>query len=353
MNDDLAPLRSDPVLLKVARILGGREVWVTGGWIRDRLMGLEPTEIDLAVPGGTVQAGEMARVLGGAIGAAPHLLGSPPHAVWRLEGAELKIEIWPRGTLTVTEDCLRRDFSCNALQWRLPGGPFEDPAGGLADVKRRCLRALCRENLIADPVRLLRAPRLMAQLPGFRLDPATRRSPLGVSISSILWASSTPSLRKVPPREHPERSPPWPRPHTGCETGTATFAGGASSIGPSRRRASAPCWPAGGPAKRSSKPSPGPRASGGRPWKLSESSHERSAPSTETPRRGSEAARLFSTRHPFSVATKWPGCSAGLQAPGSARFSEPCGGPSSGERCERPREPAGGFAAFSSRRALV
>ncbi len=175
MNDPAATLQSDPILGHLARILQNAEVWVTGGWIRDRLAGLEPAEIDLAVPGDAPRAEPLARRLGQAFGASPHLLGTPPNSVWRVEGPELKVEIWPRGSLTVVEDCLRRDFTCNALQWRLPQGPLEDPAGGLADIEHRRLRAVSNENLRADPVRLLRAPRLMAQLPGFQLDATTRR----------------------------------------------------------------------------------------------------------------------------------------------------------------------------------
>ncbi|NOZ94189.1 MAG: CCA tRNA nucleotidyltransferase [Acidobacteria bacterium] len=166
-------LRSDPVLVSVSRIVIDSEVWVAGGWIRDRLLGLHPAELDLAVPGDAGQAQPLAERLGEAFHATPHLLGRPPHSVWRLEGPELKVEIWPRGTLTVAEDCRRRDFTCNALQWRLPGGPLEDPTGGRADLKRRILRAVSRDNLRADPVRLLRAPRFIAQLPRFRIDPTT------------------------------------------------------------------------------------------------------------------------------------------------------------------------------------
>ncbi len=175
MPETGALFRNDPVLVSVSRIVEDGEVWVAGGWIRDRLLGLHPTELDLAVPGEAGQAQPLAERLGAALNATPHLLGRPPHSVWRLEGPQLKVEIWPRGALTVAEDCRRRDFTCNALQWRLPGGPLEDPTGGLADLERRTLRAVSRNNLRADPVRLLRVPRFIAQLPRFRIDPMTAR----------------------------------------------------------------------------------------------------------------------------------------------------------------------------------
>ncbi|HHQ48956.1 MAG TPA: CCA tRNA nucleotidyltransferase [Acidobacteria bacterium] len=175
MTDIGAILRTDPVLAQVARVTGTAEVWVAGGWIRDRAIGRTPTEIDLAVPGSATETEELAVRLSELVQAHPHLLGRAPHAVWRLEGRHLKVEIWPRGSLTVTKDCLRRDFTLNAIQWRLPDGPLEDPTGGVRDLDQRILRAVSRANLVDDPVRLLRAPRFLAQIPGFRLDPLTQR----------------------------------------------------------------------------------------------------------------------------------------------------------------------------------
>jgi tRNA nucleotidyltransferase (CCA-adding enzyme) len=89
--------------------------------------------------------------------------------VWRIETAAFMVELWPLGFLTLEDDILRRDFSCNALMWQLPRGPLIDRIGGLDDLREGRIRALSKINLRDDPVRLLRAARFVAQLDDFEL----------------------------------------------------------------------------------------------------------------------------------------------------------------------------------------
>ncbi len=173
MSEASRRLAGDRILRRLAALLGAEAVWVTGGYVRDRLLGGRPDEVDLVVRGTVESAGGAARGIGKGLGVRPHLVGRAPRAVWRIEAPSLKVEIWPLGELTLREDALRRDFTVNALQWRLPVGPLEDPAGGLPDLRARVLRAISRENLASDPVRILRAARLTAQLPGFVLEEGT------------------------------------------------------------------------------------------------------------------------------------------------------------------------------------
>ena len=53
-----------------------------------------------------------------------------------------------------------------------PAGPPLDPFGGRADIKARLLRAVSARSFEDDPLRVLRAARLGAEL-GFELDPGT------------------------------------------------------------------------------------------------------------------------------------------------------------------------------------
>ena len=65
----------------------------------------------------------------------------------------------------LSSDLQRRDYSINALALPLsPGSVLLDPTGGLGDLAKRQLRALSEANLLADPLRLLRGPRLAAEL---------------------------------------------------------------------------------------------------------------------------------------------------------------------------------------------
>ena len=147
---------------------------VVGGYVRDRLLGRPSNDLDLTIDGDDDDASGPARLLGKALGVHPHLLGTVPLRIWRIETDHLKIEIWPLGDLTHQDDTTRRDFTCNALSWELPDGPLVDLVGGIEDIQHRRLRAISRSNLEEDPVRLLRGPRFLAQLPSFKLDDRTR-----------------------------------------------------------------------------------------------------------------------------------------------------------------------------------
>ncbi len=74
-------------------------------------------------------------------------------------------------------DLLARDFGANALALKLSADnspQLIDECGGMADVSSRRLRRISDESLRSDPIRLLRAVRLSAQL-GFSVEEDTRR----------------------------------------------------------------------------------------------------------------------------------------------------------------------------------
>jgi tRNA nucleotidyltransferase (CCA-adding enzyme) len=168
-------LRDDPLLRRVWEQLGRPSCCcVTGGYVRDRLLGRVSNDLDLTLDGNVDETGGPANRLARAFGVRAHLLGTPPHRIWRIESHTFKIELWPLGGLSHEEDIRRRDFSCNALSWELPDGPLVDLVGGIEDLERRRLRAISCANLEDDPVRLLRGPRFLAQLPDFGLDDQTR-----------------------------------------------------------------------------------------------------------------------------------------------------------------------------------
>ncbi|HIK29555.1 MAG: CCA tRNA nucleotidyltransferase [Oscillatoriaceae bacterium SKW80] len=76
---------------------------------------------------------------------------------------------------SLEEDLRRRDFTVNAIAYNPYTEEFTDPLQGCADIQARTLRMISRANLEDDPLRLLRAYRLAAQL-GFTIEPATRKA---------------------------------------------------------------------------------------------------------------------------------------------------------------------------------
>jgi tRNA nucleotidyltransferase/poly(A) polymerase len=183
-----AVLEGDLLLRGVWEGLGTPECHLTGGYLRDRLLGRDSVDLDLALPGDLDHARGPARRLAARLDTRAHVLGRGSNRVWRIEAPEIKVELWPMADLSLDDDIHRRDFSCNALVWQMPDGPLVDRVGGLADIESGILRAIKRKNLEEDPVRLVRAARFLAQLPEFDLEPRTAR-----------WIRSlAPRLRRAP-----------------------------------------------------------------------------------------------------------------------------------------------------------
>jgi len=187
---DASALENDLLLRGVWEGLGRPECHITGGYVRDRLLGRESFDLDLVLRGDIETVAGPARRLAARLDARVHVLGRDATRVWRIECPEIKIELWPLGNLSPDEDIRRRDFSCNALFWQLPHGPLDDPMGGREDLENGIIRALSKKNLEDDPVRLVRGPRFLAQLEGFKLAAKTAD-----------WISSTAPAVSDAPRE--------------------------------------------------------------------------------------------------------------------------------------------------------
>ncbi len=166
------------ILSAARRALGERHAsaWVAGGAVRDALLGREPADLDLAVDVDDV--GELARAIAKATGAAAVALDTERgihRIVSRDDGSAVDLTLAAEG---IGPDLLRRDFTINAMAlplqlWPNAAAPLVvDPTGGLEDLQAKRLRAVGEENLAADPVRMVRAVRLCAEL-GLELEPQT------------------------------------------------------------------------------------------------------------------------------------------------------------------------------------
>lgn len=146
---------------ELARFCCKWQVFVTGGTVRDALLGLPLRELDLAVLG---DAEACARQLAQGLGGTFFPLGRKPLSTYRVVAGRFPVDVWSvPGSLE--EDILRRDFTVNALFFQLPSGPLLDLAGGLRDLAAGKLEVVRRENLFSDPLRVLRGLRLSLTLP--------------------------------------------------------------------------------------------------------------------------------------------------------------------------------------------
>jgi poly(A) polymerase len=160
-----------PIVAVAREALGGGEgAWVVGGAVRDAALGREVTDLDLAVAGDPAVAAKAIAREGG--GHAFEL--SSEFATWRAVGADgaWQVDVSPLRGETIESDLAARDFTIGAVAVPLGGGAPFDPHGGLADLEGRFLRAVGERSFVEDPLRLLRAARLAAEL-GLEIDPGT------------------------------------------------------------------------------------------------------------------------------------------------------------------------------------
>lgn len=197
----LRSLRRRPEIAALARAAARRGVdaWIVGGALRDRLLGLRAAEVDVAVERDVDRIAEDLERDG--VGRSVFLSrGRPGPSVFRIAGPRPFDAAQIEGG-TIVADLGRRDFTVNALALPLASGGLIDPYGGLADAAARRLRCVRPENLTEDPLRILRAARLLASRDlrpdrgvlaasraGARLFPRVAPERVGAELAKILEA---------------------------------------------------------------------------------------------------------------------------------------------------------------------
>jgi poly(A) polymerase len=160
----------DAAIGALREALAGRQAWLVGGVLRDRLLGRPTTDIDVVVEGDVRDA---ARALARAV-RGPSFELSDEFGAWRVlardRSWQADLSALRGGTLEA--DLALRDFTVNAIAEPLARGALVDPHGGADDLAARRLRAVGPRAFADDPLRALRLVRLAAEL-GLEPEPAT------------------------------------------------------------------------------------------------------------------------------------------------------------------------------------
>jgi tRNA nucleotidyltransferase (CCA-adding enzyme) len=150
-------------------------VYVVGGAVRDRLLGLEVRDRDHVVVGATPE--DMTALGFQPVGKDfPVFLHPKTHEEYALARTERKtargykgFQVHAAPDVTLEEDLRRRDLTINAIA-ESATGELIDPYHGQADVAARVFRHVS-EAFAEDPVRILRVARFAARFPGFSVAP--------------------------------------------------------------------------------------------------------------------------------------------------------------------------------------
>ncbi len=192
----------------------GRELYLVGGSVRDRLLRRPSTDLDFATnatppeteailrepwPIGThvsiYKIGEKFGTIGAVIDGR------------RIEITTYRGEVYPEATRkpevefisSLREDLARRDFTINAMAMA-EDGKIIDPFGGRSDLVGRYLRAVGSpdERFKEDPLRMLRAIRFACQL-GFEIERETYAAIIrkAKTLQKISWERRAEEMTKI------------------------------------------------------------------------------------------------------------------------------------------------------------
>ena len=155
----------------------GGKLYLVGGSIRDKLLGLEPKDFDYCVTG--LSAEEFQMLFPDAI------IRGKDFSVFDLDGSEYALarrerkiskghdgfEIESDKKITIEEDLIRRDITINSMAYDILEERLIDPFNGRKDCENKIIRATSNA-FSEDPLRVYRAARFAAKY-GFEIEEKT------------------------------------------------------------------------------------------------------------------------------------------------------------------------------------
>ena len=185
---------------------GGR-VYYVGGFVRDRILGIENKDVDIEVHG--ISPEELYSIL--------ETIGEPlaygrSFGVFALRGEDIDIAM-PRRERAVgkghrdfeidvdpfigtREAARRRDFTVNAMMEDVLTGEIIDHFGGRQDLEDGVLRHIDPVTFVEDPLRVLRGAQFAARF-GFEIAPDTVELCRGIDLSTLSKERIEEELRKA------------------------------------------------------------------------------------------------------------------------------------------------------------
>ena len=191
------------------------EIYLVGGAVRDKLLGLTPKELDWVVVGATPSELESQgyKQVGKDF---PVFLHPKTHEEYALARTERKtapgyygFNVHAAPDVTLEEDLLRRDLTVNAIA-ESDNGQLTDPFNGQQDLENKLLRHVS-PAFSEDPVRILRVARFAARFAhlGFTVAPETNQlmqymvnaGEVDALVAERVWAETDRALgEKTPTR---------------------------------------------------------------------------------------------------------------------------------------------------------
>ncbi len=153
----------------MTRVVDNMKIYLVGGAVRDQIMGVVPNDRDYVVVGASIEdmLSKGFRPVGKSF---PVFIRNGSGEEYALARKEVKTG--PKHTdfgfffdksITLKDDLIRRDFSCNAIAYDFEADKFIDYHGGIEDIRNKVLRHIS-PHFVEDPLRVIRLCRFAAQL---------------------------------------------------------------------------------------------------------------------------------------------------------------------------------------------
>lgn len=165
----------------------GGEPYITGGTVRDKMLGVPGRDTDVVVFG---MDGQGLRKELGRFGQV--LEYGKSFRVYQVRGLAVEFSLprnkAPQQVMTMTQRLLRdaqgRDFTVNALYLNPLTEEISDPLGGLEDLQMKRLRMTSEHTFEDDPLRVLRAVQISARM-GFSVEENTLQEMEKIALHSV------------------------------------------------------------------------------------------------------------------------------------------------------------------------
>ena len=141
---------------------------LVGGYVRDIILDrLSPfPDIDIVIPNNSIKVGKnIADKF-----SAKFLILDREREIVRIIFKNFIIDIANQTHQLLVEDLKNRDFSINSIGFSINNGKLIDPTNGICDLNNSLLRSYRNQNLLYDPLRILRCFRFMSEL-NFYIEP--------------------------------------------------------------------------------------------------------------------------------------------------------------------------------------
>ena len=171
------PFSNSPLLDKVRDALQDQEIYLVGGAVRDMYLNRISHDLDFAVPSNGIS---LARRVASALQANFMILDEERDTgrviVTDSDASRSYLDFATyRGGSNLDDDLRARDFTINAVAYKISDGTIIDPLNGASDLRAKIIRACSSSSLTDDPIRILRAVRQAAAF-DFKIDLDTRKA---------------------------------------------------------------------------------------------------------------------------------------------------------------------------------